>query len=84
MFEATLVSEAPGESVFCEIQVKHCPWRIFTHTLYVFVGVECFQPLNRLPARNDPFLLFLLIQSPRLFLALVDPVSTIQAVIYFA
>lgn len=55
---------------------------IFTNALCV-IDVECLHTLNQLPARNDPFLLFLLISSPKLFLTLADPVSTIQAVIYF-
>lgn len=47
------------------------------------VGVEYLQTPNHLSARTDPFLLFLLIRSPKPFLTLADPVSPVQDIIYF-
>jgi len=47
------------------------------------VGAEYLQTLNHLSAGPDPFLLFFLIQCPKLFLILADPVSPMQVVIYF-
>lgn len=67
----------------CEIYGKYCPCEcIFTHAL-CGVGVEYLVTLVHLPAGTDLLLLFLLIQNPKPFLTLADPVSPMQDVIYF-
>lgn len=83
VFEEHLVLEALGEWGCVNI-CKILPlWMHLHPRLMCAVGVGCLLTLNRLSAGTDPFPLFLLIQSPKPFLTLADPVSPMQDVIYF-
>lgn len=83
MFEEHPVLEALGDWGCVNI-CKILPlWMHLHPCLVCALGVGCLLTLNHLSAGTDPFPLFLLIQSPKPFLTLADPVSPMQDVIYF-